>query len=483
VVSRRAHSGGWERLGGFIAGILRKAEGLRVCCLLALSVAAGCGHRQAPGVRLSQAEREDRDYLRLVVALGERDPDSIDYYFGPEEWVSDVRREPPSLAQIRHSALGMADALKREKPDPQDAEPQREFLIHQLRAIASRADLLLGAKESFDEETEAFFGVRAPVEADQRQLARVRSELNRLLPGKGDLAQRYTEFERGFVVPPRRLQAVMNRALEGCRDETLKHIPMPRGDEVTVQYVHNQPWSGFSRYEGGFHSVIQVNTDFGHTVDQVLELACHEGYPGHHVYNSIRDSQLVREEHMTEFMAQPTFSPQSLASEAAATFAVEVAFPWPARTKFERDAMFPLARIDSRKAARYCRVEELVDQLHSAELPIARDYLDGRLEFVRAGDALESQTLMADSDATLKYINEYRSYMTTYTFGRDLVADVVDRDRDRTVSDTVRWQRYRQLMMSLTPLQELSRPTREPSGSAIEESAAEKEGSRSAKRL
>ena len=85
------------------------------------------------------------------------------------------------------------------------------------------------------------------------------------------------------------------------------------------------------------------------------------------------------------------------------------------------------------------------------------DYLDGKLEFVRAGWALEAQALMAHSDATLKYINEYRSYMTTYTYGRDLVESEVDGNLGSSGSDDLRWQRYLQIMTSVAPLEDGAR--------------------------
>jgi hypothetical protein len=386
-------------------------------------------------------------YTRMAVALGERDPDSIDYYYGPAEWVADIRENPPSLAQIRRSALALIAEL-RDKPT--GGEAQRQFLIGQLHAIASRVDLLLGAHLTFDQETEAMFGVQVPAQYDQRRLAHIRSQIDALLPGQGGLAERYSSFDQRFTVPPDRLPVVMNRALQGCRERTLAHMNLPPGESVSVEYVHGKPWSAFSRYLGNFHSLIQINADFGLTVDQLLQLACHEGYPGHHAYNSLRELQLVREHHLTEFMVQPTFSPQSLASEAAATFAIELAFPEPERTRFERDELFPLAGLDTRKAELYGRVERLVEALHPAEPVIARDYLDGNLEFVRAAWALEAQVLMVHSDATLKYINEYRSYLTAYTLGRDMVADAVDDQPGRPAA--ARWQRFEQEIEMTAPL-------------------------------
>jgi hypothetical protein len=389
-------------------------------------------------------------YTRVAVALGERDPDSIDYYYGPAEWVADIRENPPSLAQVRQSALALIAALRDKPATPAGGEALRQFLIGQLHAIASRVDLLLGAHLTFDQETEAMFGVQVPPRYDQRRLTHIRSQIDALLPGRGGLAERYSSFDQQFTVPPDRLSVVMDRALQGCRERTLAHMSLPPGESVTVEYVHGKPWSAFSRYQGNFHSLIQINADFGLTVDQVLQLACHEGYPGHHAYNSLRELQLVRKHHLTAFMVQPTFSPQSLASEAAATYAVELAFPEPERTRFERNELFPLAGLDPGKAELYGRVERLVEALHPAEPVIARDYLDGNLEFVRAAWALEAQVLMVHSEATLKYINEYRSYLTAYTLGRDMVADAVDDQPGRPAA--ARWQRFEQEIEITAPL-------------------------------
>jgi hypothetical protein len=237
--------------------------------------------------------------------------------------------------------------------------------------------------------------------------------------------------------------AVMKRALDACREQTRGHIALPEGESVTVEYVANKPWDAYSTYHGHFHSVIQINTDFPLTVDRALELACHEGYPGHHVYNSIEDAELVQRGGRAELMVQPTFSPQSFASEAAATVAAEVAFPPEERLRFERDTLFPLAGLNPQDAERYLKVSRLVDELAIAEAPIARDYLDGRLEFVRAGAALEEQVLMAHSEATLKYINEYRTYMLAYTLGKERLLKCL-RQAEKP------WQAYQQIIVSAT---------------------------------
>ena len=162
----------------------------------------------------------------------------------------------------------------------------------------------------------------------------------------------------------------------------------------------------------------------------------------------------IQRERRLELLAQLTFSPQSIISEAAATIAGDVAFPDAARLAFERDELFPLAGLDNSLAERYLRIQHLVDELEGAEVPIARDYLDGKLEFVRAGAALEREVLMAHPEATLKYINEYRTYMLAYTLGRRLTkACVIERAGHKETNEDP-WSSYRQLILSKVSLED-----------------------------
>jgi hypothetical protein len=235
----------------------------------------------------------------------------------------------------------------------------------------------------------------------------------------------------------------MDAALKVCRERTLVRVAMPAGEKVEVKYVVHKPWSAFSRYMGNDHSVIQVNVEFPLTVDRILDLACHEGYPGHHVFNTLRDLALVKQKGQQEGMVQLTFSPQSFVSEAAASYAPEMIFDEAERARVERDVLFPIAGLNEKNVDRYVHVERLVERLHTAEPEIAREYLDGRLEFVRAADALERETLMEHGETMLIYLNEYRSYMLTYTVGKDAVEEWVD---GKGKPSEQRWERYLALM-------------------------------------
>src|SRR5688572_24125428 len=182
------------------------------------------------------------------------------------------------------------------------------------------------------------------------------AELDKRLAGTGSHHERFEAFRSRFVIPRYRLDRAFRAAIDGCRSRTLKHVPLADDERFTVEYVTNKSWSAYNWYKGGFRSVIQVNTDLPITIDRAIDLACHEGYPGHHVYNALLEKNLVRDRRWIEFSVYPLFSPQSLIAEGTANFGIPVAFPGEARTAFERDRLFPLAGLDPARAAEYYEV-------------------------------------------------------------------------------------------------------------------------------
>src|SRR3954464_11063551 len=256
---------------------------------------------------------------------------------------------------------------------------RREYLKRQLEAMRTRVRMLQGAKLTFDEESQALYDAGAPVHPES-YFAAMLEELERLLPGAGPLVDRYDAFRQQFIIPSNRLARGFDRAIAEGRRRTLAHVPLPPHESFTVEYVTNKPWSGYNWYQGNYRSLIQVNTELPIYIDRAIDLACHEGYPGHHVYNALLEQHLVRERGWVEFTVYPLFSPQSLIAEGSANFGIEVAFPGAQRTEFERTVLFPAAGLDARRAAEYYEVQGLVDQLGYAGNEAARQYLDGQID-------------------------------------------------------------------------------------------------------
>ena len=401
------------------------------CATLVLLLASACS-------RSPSLDDDARRYVRLAAALGERDPDALDFYVGPAGDIADIRRSPPTLTAIRNDAETLLAEVRRVQTGPAYGpaeEARAAALAADLAAILARVDLLTGTRLPYDAESRAFFGI-APAPADDAALAAIRSSIADAVGGGGRLVDRDAAFAARFTVPPDRLPAVMEAALDECRRATAAHVALPPGERATLEYVHDRPWAAFTRYAGGGRSTIQINADFRFTVDQALQVACHEGYPGHHARNVLAPRTPA------ERTVQLTFSPESLASEASAMLAIDTAFPPDARVRVERDRLFPIAGLDASEAGRHVTVERLVGDLQIVQADVARRYLDGTLEFARAVAALEEEALVPHADALVKYINEYRSYVTTYTTGRQLLAARLAACAGPSASDAARWRCY-----------------------------------------
>jgi hypothetical protein len=354
--------------------------------LLALAT-IGCGPDRP------SLDEDARRYVRLAVALGERDPDSLDFYAGPAGAVADIRRDPPPLTAIRRDAGILAGRLgARHDPDP--VERRRVgMLIRDLAAIVARVDLLTGTRQPFDQESIGFFGM-APGPIDELRLAAVRSQIADLVGHGGRLVDRYAAFAARFTIPADRLSAVMAAALDACRAATIAQVALPPGEQTRLEFVSDKPWSAFSRYLGGARSVISINTSFRFTIDQALQAACHEGYPGHHTRNTLMTAAGDAAGGWPERSVQLTFSPESLSSEASAMIAADAAFSPDERLRVERDRLFPIAQLAPAGAAPHLEVERLVGDLQIAQADVARRYLDGELDFPPRGRrAIEARAL------------------------------------------------------------------------------------------
>ena len=404
--------------------------------------------RNSPVRPSSSSDEVVHQYLVLELQLGERDPDSIDFFAANGPAISISPGNPPGLPALHAQAVGLRERLLRLPESPEFSSSRRQFLLAQVVALIARIEQLQGATRSFDQESTALFGVVAPADMGQGARREARAQIAHLLGEPRDPAAAYSAYDARFVVPPQKVAAVMDAALARCRAITLQHLALPSNEQVRVEYVSNKPWSAFSRYLGNEHSVIQVNMDYPLTIDRILNLACHEGYPGHHVFNLLRDLAVREKLQREELRVQPTFSPQSFASEAAATYAPSLALSAEERFRTERDLLLPLAGLKLAGSVdtalrRYLAVQALIDSLHTAEPAIARDYLDGALEFERAAQQLERETLMQHPEAALLYINEFRTYVLTYTLGADQVKAAIESGNP---TETERWQRYMSLV-------------------------------------
>jgi hypothetical protein len=425
---------------------VRTAPIAAIVILAAASMPAA--QRPQPTPMNTIAER----YVKLVLAVGQHDPDYVDAFYGPPDWKTEAGRRKTPLGDIATTA----DRLIADIPNLSDAERRdelvvlrREYLQRQLEALRTRVRMLEGVKLTFDEESQALYDAVAPVHPESYFEATLK-DIERALPGQGPLADRYDTFRQKLIVPSDRLARVFDRAIAECRDRTLRHVQLPQNERFTVEYVTNKPWSGYNWYQGASRSLIQVNTDLPVYIDRAIDLACHEGYPGHHVYNALLEKSLVRDRGWVEFTVYALFSPQSLIAEGTANYGIEVAFPGDERLAFEHDVLFPAAGLDPSQAAAYTSLRALVDRLAYAGNEAARRYLNGEIDRAAAAAFLSRYAMMSPKSAEqrTRFFDTYRSYVINYNLGKDLVKQFVESSRGAAAQPSRRWEEFVRLLAS-----------------------------------
>ena len=370
-----------------------------------------------------------RDYVHLTLEAGEREPEYVDAYYGPPAWQAAAKARPRSVARLQQDAnvlKARAEAIPAARLTPLERQ-RRLFLIGQLTAAETRLAMHGGRRFSFDDEAVGLFGVR-PVLKPLADYDATLAEVERLVPGDGPLWRRVDAYRTRFDIPAARLDKVMHAAIAECRRRTVAHIPLPKDEKFTLELVTGKPWSGYNYYKGNDTSLIQVNTDLPVNIDRVVDLGCHEGYPGHHVYNMLLEQRLSKGRGWVEFTVYPLYGPQSLIAEGSANYGIDLAFPGNERAAFEARVLYPLAGLNPAEAPRFAALRQAMEHLSGARFTIAREYLDGRIDREAAVVLTQKYLLLSRARAlkSLDFDDHYRSYVINYGLGKDMVAAHVE---------------------------------------------------------
>ncbi len=361
-----------------------------------------------------------RKYLQLVDALERLNPESVDHRIGRG---GSADPAPLTYGDIVYRGTTLAVHLQTAHAQPGASSHRAASLIRETTALVSRVARLRGRRPAFGEELKSLFDVDASdVLRDTSQAPSLSPvALNRYLPGEGQLASRLAAYQRRFTVPRGRLHSVITRAIAICRARTREFIELPASETLDVEYVAERPWSAYTFYRGNYRSVMQVNRAMPLTVAQALNLGCHEGYPGHHVINVLRDQERVHQRGFAESNALLVFSPEGFRAEAVATAAAVTAFSADERARIYAAELFPLAGLDAREARHYSEAIALVEQLDEVVTRTIARYVSGDLTRIEAERLLGAQALIEHPGPLLDYLDRYSAYGLAYTWGRDRV--------------------------------------------------------------
>src|SRR5258708_13522028 len=134
----------------------------RVKPWLPLALAAwlgACGSWATDGRAPAALDAAAESYVRLVLALAERDADSLDIYHGPPAWQAEAHVRHATLDDIRSAASSLAASLPAIAGARDEDEIRRAFLNRQLRAVVARLAIVRGARPRFAGEPRRLLGL------------------------------------------------------------------------------------------------------------------------------------------------------------------------------------------------------------------------------------------------------------------------------------------------------------------------------------
>ena len=382
-------------------------------------------------------------YVRLVLAVGQHDDLYIDAYFGPSAWKEEAYWQPMTALRSQFEEGSQLLNVLGAKKFNAELQARYNFLEKQWSSIGAYLDLLEGKELSFDEEAARLYD-SSVAEFQLDELKAIHLELEQLLPGLGSLQSRFTLFKDSYIVPKDKAAVVFNAAVDKARELTKLQFTLPENESCDIEYVNGKVWTAYNWFKGDYHSLIQLNQDQPLTIDRYLELATHEGYPGHHVFNALQEQLLVKGKGWLEYSVYPLFSPISFLAEGSANYALRILMTADEIVDFERDILMPLAGLDADMVL-FHRVFACIKRLGYFENHVSKLLTDKKIDQQEAIRLLVDDALYTHSRAEqrMRFFDCNRSYIINYSVGEDTVANWVEFESD---SKAMHWQRFEALL-------------------------------------
>jgi hypothetical protein len=360
-------------------------------------------------------------YLQLGLRLGKHVDGLVDAYYGPPELKEQVDTEETVPVQ---QLADDADALLAELTDG--------WLADQVQGCATYAHVLAGDDISYSDEVEGCYGVR-PSRVSEDVYRAVHDELDALLPGDGSLFERRQAWRERHLVRGDVALPVLQELLPVLRERTARLLDLPTGEAVTLEPVEDEPWWAFNYYLGELRSRVVLNIDVPTTALDLIHLAAHEVYPGHHTEHSVKEQLLMRDQGKVEEGIQLVPTPQAVLSEGIAETGADLILD----EGGEAEAYGVLRRhgvelADPELAKRISRVSE---RLRTVGVDAALMIHEDGASPEEAQSYVERWSLLPPEQAkhSVRFILDptWRAYPITYSAGRDLCRAYVDGDPAR----------------------------------------------------
>ncbi len=365
-------------------------------------------------------------YVELAFGIERHNEGTVDAYVGPPELKERALSGPtPSPGDLLDLATSLLAGI-----DRADLPASRvDYLTAQVRGLQTQCRKLAGEAIPYREEVRLCFDID-PVKTPEPVYEEAIAALGDALPGEGNIAARMIAWRERFEVPVETARMMIDVILDEARRRAQVFAPLPEGEGIEISMVSDKPWSGYNWYLGGCRSLVEINTDLPIQASRLLDLVCHEGYPGHHTEHAIKEQVLYREQGYGEHAIQLINTPECVMSEGIATLAESIIFTPDEAAAWRRDHLYRMAGIEVDPA----RERQILDAQRSLKSVAGNAALLLHEEDATEADVVEYfATYALESPERAKhrvrFISDplWRAYVFTYHVGYDLLSAWLDR--------------------------------------------------------
>ena len=269
----------------------------------------------------------------------------VDYYYGPPEWKAAIENEAETpVPNLVRAAMALLNAL----PAQGFKAHRATYLSKQVIALETVCRKLNGETFALEDEVQRCFDIR-PTWTPETRFEEAHALFDEILPGDGSIFERLQAFRKRYNLASEKAALVidfMRQAMHEARSRVLTFIDLPQGEEVELDIVSDKVFGGENWYLGNYRSRVELNTDLPTNMRWLINLVCHEGYPGHHTEFVMKERSLYRERGYIEQAISPIICPQSVISEGIATSAYDLVFMPGEAEQWAREHLYPIVGIE-----------------------------------------------------------------------------------------------------------------------------------------
>jgi hypothetical protein len=265
-----------------------------------------------------------KSYVILGLRINKHIDGYVEHYYGPSELKTIVDAETIlSPNQLLKDCLVLKNQLKN-----QGFEAKRQkFLLKNIEAMETIIRKLNGEKIPYLEQVERLFDFK-PVLYEDEFFYNLKEKAENFYTGIGTLHERIKKYANQRAIPSSNLVNIFKKALRIAQKRTMALFQelLPDNEYIEVAEVKTKNWAMYNWYQGNFYSKIDINISKVYYWTSLLNLACHEGYPGHHTACAIRDFTLFRNKGYFEPSILLIYTPEMVIHEGMGEIAEDVIF-------------------------------------------------------------------------------------------------------------------------------------------------------------